>query len=49
MIKALEYCKFFKLPKRYIIGNKNAAVLPDPVHELAKTSLPFIIIGIILA
>lgn len=27
------------------IGSKNAAVLPDPVHELACTSLPAIING----
>ena len=28
------------------MGNKNAAVFPDPVIELATTSLPDIITGI---
>lgn len=32
-----------------MIGNKNAAVLPDPVHELANTSFPANTTGIILA
>jgi len=30
----------------YKIGNKNAAVFPDPVIELANTSFPEMIIGI---
>lgn len=49
MINPLEYFYDLVLPNLYIIGNKNAAVLPEPVQELARTSLPANITGIIFA